>query len=140
MNAQSKAESIRQNFEGLTLEGIPALGALYAQDAKFKDPFNDVQGRDFIEHIFRHMFSQVNAPQFVVTALMAQDHQIFMRWDFSFVARNSSQTIKGATYFELDAKGLIILHRDYWDAAEELYEKIPILGILMRWLRAKLKA
>jgi steroid delta-isomerase len=32
------------------------------------------------------------------------------------------------------------LHRDYWDAAEELYEKIPVLGSILRWLKSKLKA
>jgi hypothetical protein len=32
---------------------------------------------------------------------------------------------------------LITEHRDYWDAAEELYEKIPVLGGLMRWLKKK---
>ena len=31
-------------------------------------------------------------------------------------------------------------HRDYWDAAEELYEKLPVLGALMRLLRRKLAA
>jgi hypothetical protein len=37
----------------------------------------------------------------------------------------------------LDAQGLIVLHRDYWDAAEELYEKLPVVGALMRWLRRR---
>jgi hypothetical protein len=32
---------------------------------------------------------------------------------------------------------LIKEHRDYWDAAEELYEKIPVLGGLMRWLKKR---
>jgi hypothetical protein len=32
---------------------------------------------------------------------------------------------------------LITEHRDYWDAAEELYEKIPVLGALMRWLKKR---
>jgi steroid delta-isomerase len=27
------------------------------------------------------------------------------------------------------------MHRDYWDAAEELYEKLPLVGALMRWLK-----
>jgi hypothetical protein len=36
-----------------------------------------------------------------------------------------------------DAQGLITLHRDYWDAAEELYEKLPVLGGLMRWLKKR---
>jgi hypothetical protein len=34
-----------------------------------------------------------------------------------------------------DAAGQVALHRDYWDAAEELYEKIPVLGIMMRALK-----
>jgi hypothetical protein len=63
-----------------------------------------------------------------------------MRWDFSFVARGKTQMIHGVTHFELDAQGLITLHRDYWDAAEELYEKIPVLGALMRWLKGRLRA
>lgn len=146
LNIDTAADHIQQGFEGLTLAGVDALVELYAGDARFKDPFNDVQGRGAIAHIFSHMFSQVDEPKFVVTALIAQNDalgtfpQIFMRWDFSFLARGRLQTIRGATHFELNAQGLISLHRDYWDAAEELYEKIPVLGSLMRWLKSKLKA
>jgi hypothetical protein len=37
----------------------------------------------------------------------------------------------------LDSDGLITVHRDYWDAAEELYEKLPLVGGVMRWLKAR---
>ncbi len=144
------ASHIQHGFEGLTLGGVDALAQLYAADARFKDPFNDVQGRGAIAHIFTHMFSQVDAPQFAVTALIVKAGtkdgakgvcaQIYMRWDFSFVARGRAQTIHGATHFELNAEGLITLHRDYWDAAEELYEKIPVLGSILRWLKRRLQA
>jgi len=30
-----------------------------------------------------------------------------------------------------------VFHRDYWDAAEELYEKLPVIGALMRWLKKR---
>jgi hypothetical protein len=33
--------------------------------------------------------------------------------------------------------GRVIRHRDYWDAAQELYEKMPVIGGLMRWLRRR---
>jgi hypothetical protein len=32
---------------------------------------------------------------------------------------------------------LVTLHRDYWDAAEELYEKLPVVGGAMRWLKKR---
>jgi steroid delta-isomerase len=146
LDIDTVARHIRQGFEGLTLGGVDALAQLYAVDARFKDPFNDVQGRGAIANIFLHMFGQVDTPQFAVTALITKAgiegvcSQIFMRWDFLFVARGKAQTIHGATHFELDTAGLITLHRDYWDAAEELYEKIPVLGFILRWLKSKLKA
>ena len=32
--------------------------------------------------------------------------------------------------------GRVNYHRgDYWDAAEELYEKLPLIGSLMYWLK-----
>ena len=33
--------------------------------------------------------------------------------------------------------GRIVMHRDYWDVAEELYEKLPLIGALMRWLKRR---
>jgi hypothetical protein len=43
----------------------------------------------------------------------------------------------GGSHLVLDADGCITLHRDYWDAAEELYEKLPVVGRVMRWLKAQ---
>jgi steroid delta-isomerase len=48
------------------------------------------------------------------------------------------QCIRGATLLRLGADGRISDHRDYWDAAEELYEKLPLIGALMRWLRRRI--
>ena len=36
-------------FETLTPQTLPALAALYAEEARFRDPFNNVQGRAAID-------------------------------------------------------------------------------------------
>jgi steroid delta-isomerase len=48
--------------------------------------------------------------------------------------------VHGATHLRFAPDGRIALHRDYWDAAEELYEKLPLVGALMRWLRSRASA
>ena len=58
-------------------------------------------------------------------------------FDFKNYHRGETQTVRGASHLVLDPQGLIVLHRDYWDAAEELYEKLPVVGALMRWLRRR---
>ena len=35
-------------------------------------------------------------------------------------------------------KNLITEHTEYWDAASQLYEKMPIIGGLMRYFRRKI--
>jgi steroid delta-isomerase len=34
--------------------------------------------------------------------------------------------------------GRVTYHRDYWDAAGELYAKLPVVGPLMRYLARKM--
>jgi hypothetical protein len=41
---------------------------------------------------------------------------------------------------EFNAQGLVALHRDYWDAAEELYEQLPLLGTVLRGVKKRLRA
>jgi steroid Delta-isomerase len=134
----TSAQNIKTAFETLSPATLPALVALYAHDARFVDPFNDVRGRSAVQAIFAHMFEQVGEPRFVVTRVIDGGNTLFMRWDFTFTARGKPQHIHGATHFELNDSGLIILHHDYWDAAQELYEKVPVLGSVLRWLRSQL--
>jgi steroid delta-isomerase len=136
-------DTIVEYFEHLAPERIEHLGALYAPDARFKDPFNDVQGLAAIQQIFRHMYVALDAPRFVITGQVvnADASQCFLTWEFKFRFKRFSpeveQTVLGGSHLVLAADGRITLHRDYWDAAEELYEKLPLVGGLMRWLKKR---
>ena len=132
-------DNIVQTFQTLSPAGVQALDAIYAPNARFKDPFNDVRGVDEILHIFRHMYATLDSPRFIVTQRIVQGNQCFLTWEFRFCFKRfkqgQEQCILGGSHLVLNGAGRIAQHRDYWDAAEELYEKLPILGSLMRWLR-----
>lgn len=135
---QSIARLVRF-FEGLSPKDLARIGDIYAPDARFKDPFNDVKGVRAIERVFCHMFDALDEPRFVVTEQVLQGRQCFLTWDFLFRFRRfdtaRTQVVRGATHIVLDDAGQVCQHRDYWDAAEELYEKLPVVGRLMRWLK-----
>ncbi len=126
-------------FEALTPADLDRLGDVYTDDAAFKDPFNEVRGLAAIRGVYQHMFDRLDGPRFVVQDRIAQDGQAFITWDFVFAFRGERvmRTIRGATQFRFADDGRIAVHRDYWDAAEELYEKLPVLGGLMRWLKRR---
>jgi ketosteroid isomerase-like protein len=133
-------QRVIDQFENLAPNSIDALVALYSKDAFFKDPFNEVKGHAHIKHIFSHMFTQVNNPHFVIKNTLENGSQACLIWEFIFQLKQSSeinQAIRGCTWMTFNEELLITEHRDYWDAAEELYEKIPVLGALMRWLKKR---
>jgi hypothetical protein len=131
-------------FETLTPASMAELQQLYDPQASFKDPFNDVRGVAAITAIFEHMFVALHAPRFVVTQQVVQGEQCFLTWEFRFRFKSfkpdTERVILGATHLVFTPQGQISLHRDYWDAAEELYEKLPVVGSLMRWLKKRANA
>jgi hypothetical protein len=140
MKHQADLYRVIDFFQSISVDSAQTLSLIYTDDVWFKDPFNEVQGLEQVSHIFTHMFEQVDAPRFVVTHSVLQDDQAFLTWDFLFRMRRFSddeQCIRGATHVRFASDGRVAYHRDYWDAAEELYEKLPVVGSLMRWLKTR---
>lgn len=128
-------------FTALTPADVARMGDFYTPDASFKDPFNEVRGLAGIQHVFSHMYVALDRPRFVITARVVDGHQCFLVWEFRFFFRRFhrgvEQVVRGGSHLVLAPDGRISAHRDYWDAAEELYEKLPAVGSLMRWLRRR---
>jgi hypothetical protein len=135
------AARVVEFFESLTPASLDRLDTLYAPQAYFKDPFNEVNNLADIRKIFSHMYEALEQPRFVVTGCIVDGAQCFLTWEFRFRFRNfdrrTEQSVRGGSHLKFNAQGLLEFHRDYWDAAEELYEKLPMVGGLMRWLKKR---
>jgi steroid delta-isomerase len=136
-----RLQAVADFFESISPADLDRMDVVYTPTARFKDPFNEVQGLPAIRAIFAHMFVALHEPRFVVTGGFAQGSEAFLSWDFVFRFKRfdstTVQTVRGATHLRFAPDGRIDLHRDYWDAAEELYEKLPVVGGLMRWLKRR---
>jgi len=135
-------EQLVSFYEHLTLADMARLSEFYTPDAWFKDPFNEVVGVAAITAVFEHMFEQVKAPRFkVLERIVDNNGTAVLVWEFWFRSRlfgDAEQVMRGVSHLRFAADGRVSYHRDYWDAAEELYTKVPVLGSLMRLLKRKL--
>jgi steroid Delta-isomerase len=140
-HADARVARIVAFFEALQPADTRRIAEFYADDARFKDPFNEVRGHAAIARVFDHMYVALDRPRFVVRNVLAEGDQCFLGWDFLFRFRRFStaveQCVRGGTHLVFADDGRIAVHRDYWDAAEELYEKLPAVGALMRWLKRR---
>lgn len=142
LNAHACVSAVVHWFETLTPATLGAIDGLYAADARFKDPFNDVQGRERIRAVLAHMFEQVAEPRFVVDSVALQGHTAYLGWAMHYRRHGGTQvhSIVGCTRLQLGESGLVAEHRDFWDPAEAVYAQVPLLGRLLAWLRRRLAA
>ena len=141
-----RVDALIDMFQTLKPESLSDLDDFYAAQAVFKDPFNAIVGRAAIRDLFAHMFDTLQTPHFVVHDRMLDGTQVFLTWSFYFkvkgIKSTQMQVIEGSSYLRWSMSGdgawTIDLHRDYWDAAQELYEKFPVIGWVLRHLRKRL--
>lgn len=131
-------------FEELTADDLgERFNARFTEDVHFRDPFNDVHGREAARHVFRHMFEHTAMVRFEVLEQIEQAEIGYLRWRFHFRLRGDRgdrEPVEGVSRVVLAADGRVREHVDYWDAAGGLYGQLPVIGGLMRWLRRRVSA
>ena len=129
-------------YEAMTPDSIGHFSAVMTEDACFKDPFNDVQGLDKIEAIFVHMFSSLTEVRFRVrhAAIAAHDENCaLLSWQLTSKMNGKSWDVSGMSEIRFASDGRVSHHIDYWDAAQQFYERLPIVGSLLRVIRKRLQ-
>jgi len=138
--AADAAERYIRFWETLSPESLSQLSEVAGPDIHFSDPFNDVSGLAGFQAVFEDMFQRVTKPRFQVTAHATNGDLCFLRWVFTFQRGGREWRIQGVSEVRFDTSGRAIEHIDHWDAAGQLYERLPVLGAVLRRLRRRLSA
>lgn len=128
-----------QCFETLQADTVALLRPLVSKDIHFRDPFNETLGVDRFLAVFHHMYATTSEPRFTVTRSDIAGHTAYLHWHFEFGLGRQRLGIDGISELQLDDNGLVCSHIDHWDAASQLYARLPLVGPLFRWLAARFK-
>jgi ketosteroid isomerase-like protein len=128
-------------YQTLSPQSVKAIGSFYTEDAYFRDPFNEVRGSEKLQHIFEEMFVRLIDARFTINETIAEENGAILFWDFDFRMKSLKpqlpRRIHGLSHVRFAADGRVHYHRDYWDAAGELYEHFPVIGGVLRWLKRR---
>jgi hypothetical protein len=122
-------------YEQMTREDLARLPAFFAKRAHFKDPFNDVVGVERINTIFHHMFDTLASPKFIIEEAIPSGDVAYIKWQFTAELKAKPLKLLGVSRVIFDSDGLVTEHIDYWDASEQFYMKLPVIGSLLRFIR-----
>jgi len=142
IDLDARAKSYGAFFENISPSSIDDARLLVTEDIRFKDPFNDVRGVENFRKILAKMFDDADDISFTMREQAGDGLVYFLRWDFSCRPKsrflNSPWKVNGISVISFTETGLVKEHVDYWDAAEQLYEHLPVISGLLRLVRRPL--
>ncbi len=127
-------------FEHLSPDTIAQLEPLLSASVRFQDPFNDVHGVAGVTQVLEDMFRRATEPRFSVQHWAVDDNSGYILWTFSAgLPGLGPWQVEGVSRLLFDMDGRIASHVDYWDAGA-LYERLPLLGRLLRLIKKRISA
>ena len=116
---------------------------VYADGVYFRDPFKQIHGEpEFEAYLLR---SSGAVAQFSMDWQdVAENHgDYYFRWVMSVKLKRDGKDrppglTTGISHVRFGPDGRVIFHQDYFDAAAFLYEKIPVLGGEIRWIKKRI--
>ena len=129
--------AFKEAFENLKdIENLDDVLSFYDEKCYFKDPFHNIQSKKLIRKLFVNMFQSLNNPRFTDLKMLSDGSIIVLSWTFVFERKGKKiqNCIKGSSWIQVNEKGYISHHHDYWDSVE-LFQMFKLLKVPLQFIK-----
>ncbi|PLX55050.1 MAG: hypothetical protein C0629_14530 [Chromatiales bacterium] len=144
-SAQESAAIARlQDFlAAMSADGIRAdIRNVYAQNVFFNDTLKTVVGVDALEEYLLETVQRTSFVRVRFDDVVRSGHDYYLRWFMEYQSDriNDGAVVSsiGMSQIRFDDSGKVVLHQDYWDSTGGLFERAPVVGWLLRKIKARL--
>ncbi len=126
-------------FQQLRHDRLALLEEVYADDVVFEDPLHRIVGLPALHDYFARMYQGVESIGFEFGEVLEAPGQAMLTWTMRMTHRRlragQELALPGASHIRHGTR--VHYHRDYFDAGALLYERLPVLGGIVRAIRAR---
>jgi len=120
-----------------------ALDAVYADDLFFNDTLKTLRsGSEVKKHLVATADLLTSGSVECHSTTRDENGDYYVRWQMSYAGpkMNSGKPIVtiGMTQLRFNEQGRVIFHQDYWDSATGVFEHIPLVGGLVKFIRGRM--
>ncbi len=119
------------------------LAATYAPDVWFNDTLKEIEGLAALTPYVRESAEAVEACTVEIHEIVANGSgDYYARWTmmirFKRFARGQDTHSIGISQLRFNSDGLVVFHQDFWNAADGLFQYVPLLGAGIRAIKRRL--
>jgi hypothetical protein len=137
--AQNLVEHFKSFYRQFHQSNLCDLRKLYASDAVFKDPVHEIRGLVAIEDYMAGLMRELSDCRFEYLDEVVGNNQAYIKWVMHFRHRklgNRLISVRGVSHIQFEDQ--VTFQEDVYDLGAMLYEQLPVLGPVIRWLRRRL--
>ena len=127
-------------YQRLSVDNLHLLAELYHQNITFIDPMHKLTGFEQLAHYFDGLYQQLSYCEFSIEQVIAEENEAAIYWNMSYqhprLNAGNVVHVQGSSHIRGDGDK-VIFHRDYIDLGAMLYEQVPLLGRIIRFLKKK---
>ncbi|MFC3914385.1 nuclear transport factor 2 family protein [Pseudaeromonas sharmana] len=124
-------------FPQLDKHHLGFLREIYSPDIAFSDPAHHISGLPELERYFEHLYANLRQAQIQINSVQEHDGEAWLTWSMTLCHSrlNGSRpfSFDGVTHLRFSDQ--VYWHRDYFDMGAMLYERLPLLGPLIGWIK-----
>lgn len=129
-------------YQTLEASKLNQLADIYHSDICLADPVGEHRGLPVVSDYFSSLLKNLRYCRFDVSQTHHFENNALLIWRMFYahpsLQGGAEQTLEGSSYIQFrDDK--ISFQRDYYDMGAMLYEKIPVLGSVIRQLKKRLQ-
>lgn len=133
-------ERFKATFNELNADNLDRLDAIYAADVDFRDPVHALRGLDALRAYYRRLYAGVEACRFDYTDTVVQGGTAVVLWTMHLRHRRfragETLVLDGASHLRFGER--VYRHHDYFDMGAFIYERVPVLGAVIRRIKSGL--
>lgn len=115
------------------------LKTVYANDTYFNDTLVTIRGAQALEDHMVKTSEAVHSCKVDFLDVVSHNGDYYLRWHmhilFKQLKKGEVQSSIGMSHMRFNREGLVTYHQDYWDSATHFFEKLPVMGGLLRLIK-----
>lgn len=141
LTATGRKERIVEFFERLDKDHMDLVDDFYAEDCRFEDPLGEIDGRAKLRAYYAGLYGNVQEISFVFDDIVEEGDLCAAPWTMKLRAKLGGGKlieVPGISRIRFDASGKASFHQDYFDLGAFVYENVPILASMVRFVKRKM--
>jgi hypothetical protein len=135
----SLLERFKTYFGVLHQADLSRLHEFYSDQALFKDPIHEIRGLVELEDYFTSLCDDLSECRIEYLDEIIGDRSAYVKWVMHYRhprLGNRLISVRGVSHLKFSDK--IDFQEDFYDMGAMLYEQLPLLGNVTRWLKLRL--